>query len=97
MKQFAEKFYKSQAWKDTRDAYSKSVGCLCEKCKKKGLIVPGEIVHHKVHLTPQNINDPNVTLNWKNLELLCRECHAIEHGARQRRYTIDEYGRVLPK
>ena len=97
MKKFAETFYKSQAWKDCREGYFKSKGGLCEKCYSKGLIVPGEIVHHKIVLTPENIKDPDVTLNWKNLELLCRECHAIEHGARQRRYTIDEYGRVLPK
>jgi len=36
-------------------------------------------VHHKIHLTPHNIDDPNITLSEDNLELLCRECHAIEH------------------
>lgn len=32
---------------------------------------PGAIVHHKEHLTPQNINDPDITLSEDNLELLC--------------------------
>ena len=97
MQKWAETFYKSTAWKETRKAFAKSKSGLCERCYAKGLAVPGEIVHHKTYLTRKNINDPSVSLNWNNLELLCRECHAKEHGARQRRYVIDEYGRVLPR
>lgn len=41
----------------------------------------GAIVHHKRPLTPDNIDDPLVSLNEKNLETLCRACHAIAHGA----------------
>lgn len=55
---------------------------------------PGVIVHHRIHLTPQNITNPMIVLNWNNLELLCRECHAKEHG-KEKRYTIDELGRVM--
>ena len=94
MKDFAAGFYKSQAWKRTRTAYAKAQGGLCEKCYAQGKIVPGEIVHHKIQLTPANINDTTVTLNWNNLELVCRECHAEEHGAHRRRFRVDEYGRV---
>lgn len=94
MKDFAKSFYTSRAWKNCRRAYAASVGGLCEECKGKGLVVPGEIVHHKTELTPQNINDASVTLNWDNLELVCREHHAQAHGARQRRYTVDAVGRV---
>jgi 5-methylcytosine-specific restriction endonuclease McrA len=47
---------------------------LCVRCGR-----PGEIVHHKIHLTPQNINDPSIALGEDNLELLCRDCHAIVH------------------
>ena len=93
MKEYAVGFYKSQAWKKTRDAYAASVGGLCERCKKNGQIVVGEIVHHKVHLTPVNVCDPSVTLNFDNLELLCRNCHAKEHG-NKKRYTVDQFGRV---
>jgi hypothetical protein len=25
------------------------------------------------------VGDPAVTLDWANLELLCRSCHAYEH------------------
>lgn len=75
----------------------RSVGGLCERCLKKGLIVPGEIVHHKIHITPDNVNDPAVTLNPDNLELLCRDCHAEEHTDRRKRYKLDDLGRVIIK
>lgn len=74
MRAFAKKFYLSKAWRDTRAyIFTRDMG-LCVRCGK-----PGEIVHHKIHLTPQNINDTDITLSEDNLELLCRECHAIEH------------------
>lgn len=95
MRQFAERFYKSKAWQQTREAYAKSVGGLCEKCFAKGQIKSGEIVHHKTKLSPDNINDPSVTLNWDNLELLCRDCHGKEHDNIPRRYKVDELGRVI--
>lgn len=64
---------------------------------KEGKITPAEEVHHKVWINESNINDPTVTLSYDNLIALCREHHRQEHGARKRRYTIDEYGRVMPK
>ncbi|QEK12590.1 HNH endonuclease [Crassaminicella thermophila] len=73
-KEFAKAFYKSKAWKKCREAYIKSVYGLCERCGK-----PGYIVHHKILLTYQNINDPDITLNWENLEYLCQNCHNQEH------------------
>lgn len=94
MKEYAKSFYKSKAWQQCRDAYAKAAGGLCERCMAKGLYKPGEIVHHKVSITPDNIGDPSVTLCWDNLELVCRDCHADIHRGRERRYTIDELGRV---
>lgn len=94
MKDYARRFYSSKAWKETRKAYAKSKGNLCERCLKKGLYVPGVIVHHKVYLKRDNINDPAVSLNWNNLELVCRDCHAQEHDGLKRRYKVDELGRI---
>lgn len=94
MKDFARDFYASPAWRSTRLAYMKSVGGLCERCFSKGLIRSGEIVHHKIHLTPENINDEDITLAWDNLELVCRDCHAEEHSRHKRRYKVDEFGVV---
>ena len=90
MKPYAAKFYKSQAWKNCRAAYVRKVGGLCEKCLSRGQYVPGDIVHHKTPITPDNIFDPQVTLSFDNLELLCRNCHAEEHGGRPKRYDIDQ-------
>lgn len=95
MKDFARSFYSSKAWQHTRAAYSKSRHNLCEICLAKGLIKPSEIVHHKIILTPENINDPNVTLNWDNLECVCRDCHAAIHDRRRRRYKFDDFGRLI--
>lgn len=74
-KEFAKLFYKSKAWRDCRAAFVLSRFGLCERCGQ-----PGDIVHHKIKLTPSNINKPNVALNWDNLELLCQDCHNREHG-----------------
>lgn len=79
MKEFAKSFYKSKAWQRTRQSYAASVGYLCEECLRKGLCTPGRIVHHKIFLTPENINNPAITLSFDNLEMLCRECHAEKH------------------
>ena len=93
---FAQKFYKSKAWQETRDAYAASVGWLCERCFAVGMYTPGEIVHHKVYLTAQNIGDPAVSLAWDNLELLCRDCHANMHKKQSpRRYIIADDGCVM--
>ena len=101
MKEFAKRFYSSNAWKECRKAYAKSKGNLCERCLAKGIITPAVIVHHKVYLTPDNIDNPNITLDWSNLECVCRACHEEEHDnkrfitrKRKRRYTVDEFGRV---
>ena len=100
-KEFAKKFYGSIAWEQCREGYKRYKGGLCERCLAKGLIVPGKIVHHKCYLTPDNINDPNVSLNWGNLELLCKQCHEAEHDnfktpRRKKRFVVDEFGRVAP-
>ncbi len=95
MRDFAAPFYKSKQWKRTRELYAASVGWLCEICEQNGKLVPGEIVHHKIHLSPENIDDPSITMNWENLQLVCRDCHAKIHTGNQRRYTIDENGRVV--
>lgn len=95
MKEYAEKFYKSKAWQACRIAYAKSVGGLCEQCLKNGRYNPGVIVHHKIHITPDNIECPEITMDFRNLELLCRDCHAEQHTGRVKRYKVDDMGRVI--
>ena len=100
--QFANAFYGSQAWKDCRQAYRKAKGGLCERCLAKGLVTAGSRsmplqVHHKIELTPENIGDPNITLNWANLQLLCKDCHDEVHTAGSPRWRVDESGHVEAK
>jgi 5-methylcytosine-specific restriction protein A len=71
---FSKKFYNSKQWIKCRESYKQSKHGICERCD-----MPGEEVHHKVWLTPENINDPYITLSWDNLELLCQSCHSKEH------------------
>lgn len=62
--------------------------------------MPGDEVHHKVYLTPDNINDPETTLSWDNLELLCAACHSKEHnekhGVLREDVMFDENGDLVP-
>lgn len=78
-KGFAKKFYASDAWHRCRDGYIaervKIDGGMCEMCHR----VPGEEVHHVKMLTPGNIQDPEISLNWDNLMYLCRDCHFKVH------------------
>ncbi len=71
---YAAAFYKSNEWIKCRDSFMNSKHYICERCG--GL---AKICHHKTYITPQNINDPNITLNWDNLEALCQDCHTREH------------------
>lgn len=71
---WAEWFYNSIAWIKCRLAFLTSKFFICERCSGAATIA-----HHKEYLTPENINDPSVTLNWDNLESLCQDCHNREH------------------
>lgn len=92
-KDFAKNFYRSSAWEKCRASFIISKHGLCERCGR-----PGKIVHHKVYLTPDNINDPNITLSWENLELVCATCHQHEHfesDAIIDGYKFNEFGDMV--
>jgi 5-methylcytosine-specific restriction endonuclease McrA len=95
-KGFADAFYTSTAWTRCARGYRRAVGGLCEECKKHGKITPAEEVHHKIKLTPENINRPEITLNWRNLIALCKDCHMKMHRS-PKRWTVDENGNVSPR
>ena len=95
-KGFADDFYSSTAWVRSARGYRILVGGLCERCKCRGLIVPAEEVHHKIHLTPENINRPEIALNWRNLIALCKDCH-MEMHRKEKRWKVDENGNVTPQ
>lgn len=93
-REFARAFYSSGAWKRCRKDYAKSVGNVCERCIKNGVIRPIDEVHHKIALTPENINDPMVTLCWDNLEGLCEKCHKSIRK-KKKRYFVAKDGELV--
>lgn len=76
MKEFARDFYHSKQWRDVQKLYKQSKFGICERCGNTNKVM---IVHHKIHLTPMNINNPDIALGFDNLELLCIDCHNKEH------------------
>ena len=90
---FAEHFYTTWAWRKCAAGYKTSVGGLCERCRRKGMITPAAEVHHKIKLTKENVNKPEVALNWGNLEALCETCHKDMHR-KQKRWSVDSDGNV---
>lgn len=93
MQPWAYRFYCSAAWKRCREAYKAAMHYQCENCGE-----PGEIVHHKEALTRENIGNPEVTLNFRNLKLLCRRCHGGVHGesATMPGVVFDAEGNLVP-
>lgn len=83
-------FYTSSAWKACRKAYLHSVNGLCEECQKRGILRPAYIVHHKIELDDDKAKDPEIALNFDNLEAVCLDCHnRLHYGAEvKRRYEI---------
>lgn len=89
----ARAFYSSKAWIKCRDGYMRSQHYICERCG--GVAV---ICHHKKYITPANIHDPEITLNWDNLEALCFDCHQREHfaaSATREGLMFDETGNLI--
>ena len=101
MHPYARAFYKSRAWERCRASYIANRrgidGGLCEVCHRE----PGYIVHHRMAITPENINDPDITLCWDNLQYVCKACHDKIHHYCGRakggcRYVFDEDGNPVP-
>lgn len=98
-KPFARRFYSSKAWQTCRNEYAKQAHYLCEDCLAKGIYKPGEIVHHIIEIDPVTIDQPEVALNFDNLRLVCRECHAQHHKIKNKnkRYTVGPDGKIFSK
>lgn len=73
--EWAIRFYKSRRWIKCRNTYiSKRIlidGGMCEECHDR----LGYIVHHKIVLNQDNINNVEISLNHDHLEYVCKQCH----------------------
>jgi len=98
-KAYASAFYKSKQWLQCRRSYIDTVGGLCERCLEAGRYKPGYIVHHVEYITPDNINNPEITLSHSNLMYVCIECHnTIHYGSHtelREELTFDEEGNLI--
>lgn len=74
-KPYAKKFYNSKPWRNCRASYISKVHGLCEHCLESGTHTPGYIVDHIIEITPDNIDDVEITLSHSNLQYLCLPCH----------------------
>jgi hypothetical protein len=89
MLEYAKSFYKSRQWQEVSRAYMASKGYVCERC---GGVA--SICHHRKYITPANINDPTITLNFDNLECLCATCHQNEHKLKKSKVIFSEDGNI---
>lgn len=71
---FAKSFYNSKQWQSARDYVLLRDNYLCTECG-----AAATVVHHKTHLEPGNIDDPNISINPSNLVSLCDSCHYEAH------------------
>lgn len=87
-----ERFYKSTEWSVSRAGIITRAKGICEKCGKVG-----EEVHHIIHLTIHNVDNPAVSLNPENLILLCKDCHNKEHHrfGKFTEYSFDREGNLV--
>lgn len=70
-----DRFYHSAEWKRCRAAFIAYKKGVCEVCGRRGYLV-----HHRIELDESNVDDPDISLNFDNLELLCTTCHNVIHG-----------------
>lgn len=96
--EWAKAFYKSKAWQQCREEILKRDKYTCQT---PGCHKVAEEVHHVTKLTPQNIDDPMISLNPKNLISLCGDCHKAKHKEDQRAGQLKKAGKeqqdILPE
>ena len=83
--------YKSKAWQLARTIKINATQGKCERCGGVG-----EEVHHQIRLTLSNLVDTSISLDQKNLELLCKDCHNEEHGRfKKKEVLFDKDGNYI--
>ncbi len=70
-----EKFYHTTQWMKCWAAFVALNHGKCQICGKRG-----NLVNQWTHLNEENVDDPYISLNFDNLELLCRDCHNKIHA-----------------
>lgn len=84
-------FYKSNQWQEFREIFidkelEEKGELICERCKKHIYEKSDCVLHHIVPLNESNVNDPSISVNFDNIELLHKSCHNIKHEKGYRFY-----------
>lgn len=72
------RFYNSNDWRTLSLRYTQDRGYKCERCGK----IATQVHHKKAIQTPDGWE---LRLDYDNLELLCTDCHNIEHDRFKRK------------
>ena len=89
-------FYCSKAWRDLSFRLKVERGGKCERTGEVFADMSQLIAHHKIELTEDNVDDPNISLNPNNIEIISHAEHNKEHrrfGYKQNVYIV--YGSPL--
>ena len=89
-------FYCSKAWRDLSFRLKVERGGKCERTGEVFADMSQLIAHHKIELTEDNVDDPNISLNPNNIEIISFNEHNKEHrrfGYKQNVYIV--YGSPL--
>lgn len=78
-------FYRSKEWallliQLKHERLNKEGQLICEYCGKPIIKAYDCIGHHKEHLTEENVNDYNISLNGDNVTLVHHKCHNRIHN-----------------
>lgn len=104
-------FYNSKLWNNVRKNVWLKQNLLCSVCGKPVYVdgisdyLPKEkrrtgIVHHKIWLDNNNLDDDNVTINENNLIGVCFACHSAIHsgtGVTRKEVQFDDEGNLIPR
>ncbi len=78
-RRYDEHFYKTYAWTKLRNQYIQQ-NPYCELCAKRNITVEAKFVDH---ITARQ--DGGESLDWNNLQSLCRPCHQRKSNQEQAR------------
>ena len=72
-------FYTSREWSEFRRRVILERGQVCEHCGQPILSPYDLILHHKIFLTEENVNDYEISLNPLHIQIVHHRCHNEIH------------------
>ena len=83
--QTLDTFYRCKEWENLLrvlklERVNEAGELICEHCGKPITRAYDAIGHHKEELTPENVNDANVSLNPANIAFVHHKCHNLIHN-----------------